>query len=101
MVLRSSLVAQWVKDPMLSLLWCEFDPWPGNFHMPLAQPKTPNQIKPNKTIFKKVVLALCVRFCGITDPFKHTGFTHKKKLFLQHAWHVEVLRAVIESVPQL
>ena len=29
----SSLVAQWVKDPELSLPWCGFDPWPGNFHM--------------------------------------------------------------------
>jgi len=33
---RSSLVAQWVKDPALSLpwlrsqLWLGFDPWPGN-----------------------------------------------------------------------
>ena len=35
---KSSLVAQWVKDSALSLwwpgslLWCRFDPWPGNFH---------------------------------------------------------------------
>ena len=32
-------MAQWVKDPALSLLWLRlplqrgFDPWPGNFHM--------------------------------------------------------------------
>ena len=44
-------MAQWVKDPALSLLWlgsplrCGFDPWPGNFHMLWAQPKT----KQNKT----------------------------------------------------
>ena len=25
---RSSLVAQWVKDPALSLLWHKFDSWP-------------------------------------------------------------------------
>ena len=37
--LRSSLVVQWVKDLALSLqqlgllLWCRFDPWPGNYHM--------------------------------------------------------------------
>ena len=42
---RSSLVAQWVKDPMLSLqqlgllLWHGFDPWPKNFHMARVQPK--------------------------------------------------------------
>ena len=26
-----------VKDPTLALLWCRFDPWPVNFHMPQAQ----------------------------------------------------------------
>ena len=31
--LRSSLVSQQVKDPVLSLPWYEFDPWPGNFHL--------------------------------------------------------------------
>ena len=41
---RSSLVAQRVKDPVLSLqlfgslLWCGFDPRPGNFCMPWAWP---------------------------------------------------------------
>ena len=28
---RSSLVARWVKDVALSLLWFGFDPWPKNF----------------------------------------------------------------------
>ena len=32
-------MAQWVKDLALSLLWQEFDPWPGNFQMPWGQPK--------------------------------------------------------------
>ena len=38
-------MAQWVKDPRLSLqhlwllLWHRFDPWPRNFHMPWSQPK--------------------------------------------------------------
>ena len=42
---RSSLVAQQVRDPVLSLLWpgsllwCELDPWPGNC-MPQAQPQS-------------------------------------------------------------
>ena len=37
---------QWVRDPALSLqclgllLWCGFDPWPGNFHMPQEWPNT-------------------------------------------------------------
>ena len=30
---RSSLVAQWVKDLELSLLWHGFDPRPVNFYM--------------------------------------------------------------------
>jgi len=40
-----SLVVKWVKDLTLSLqqlgslLWHEFNPWPGNFYMPWAQPK--------------------------------------------------------------
>ena len=39
MELGSSLEAQWLKDPALSLqwlgslLWHGLDPWPGNFHM--------------------------------------------------------------------
>ena len=42
---RSSLVVQWVKDLALSLqqlrllLWCGFDPWPGNFYMLQVWPK--------------------------------------------------------------
>ena len=39
----SSLVVQWVKDPMLSLqelgLLLGFDPWPGNLHMLWMQKK--------------------------------------------------------------
>ena len=36
-------LAQWVKDLALLLLWfgllsCGFDPWPGNFCNPWAQP---------------------------------------------------------------
>ena len=42
---RSSLVARWVKDLVLSLLWLwsllwhGFNPWPGNFHMLQVQPR--------------------------------------------------------------
>ena len=40
-------MAQWVKDPALSLqlLWCRFSPWPGYVHMLRAQTKQ----KTNKT----------------------------------------------------
>ena len=42
---RSSLVAQWIKDLsflllwLWLLLWCGFNPWPGNFCMLWAQLK--------------------------------------------------------------
>ena len=51
---QSSLVAGCVKDLMLSLqwlgllLWYTFDPWPGNFHMPSAQPKEGKKKNKNK-----------------------------------------------------
>ena len=34
-------MTQWVKDllQLRSLLWCRFDPWPGNFSMLQVQPK--------------------------------------------------------------
>ena len=40
-------MAQWVKDPALSLLWHGFNPWPGEFlHSPgLAKNKTKNKKK--------------------------------------------------------
>ena len=35
----SSLVAQQIKDLVLSVLWLRFEPWPWNFHMTWALPK--------------------------------------------------------------
>ena len=40
-VVESYPVAQQVKDLALSLLWCRFHPWPGNFHY--AKPKQTNK----------------------------------------------------------
>ena len=34
-----------VKDPMLSLLWCGFDPWLGNLHILWAWPKKKERIE--------------------------------------------------------
>ena len=45
---RGSLVAWWVKDPVLSLLWWGFDPWPGNFCMLQPWPKKKKKIKEKK-----------------------------------------------------
>ena len=42
---KGSLVAQWVKDLALSLLWLRFDPRPGNFHIPPVQPKKKKEKK--------------------------------------------------------
>ena len=42
---RGSLVAQWVKDPSLSLLWLRsllwrrFHPWPSNFYYAMGMAK--------------------------------------------------------------
>ena len=51
----SSLMMQWVKDQALLLqwpgllLWLRFNPWPRNFQMPWAWPKTNKQTnKQNK-----------------------------------------------------
>ena len=47
---QGSLVAQWVKDPALSLqwlrslLWCGFDPKPRKFHMPWEWPKKKKKV---------------------------------------------------------
>lgn len=38
-LMGSSLGALWIKDLVSSLQWCVFDPWPGVFHVPRAQPK--------------------------------------------------------------
>ena len=51
---KSSLVAQGVKGPVLSLLrlglllWYRFDFWPGNFHMLWAQPIKQKTNKPKR-----------------------------------------------------
>ena len=55
--LETSVVAQWVKDPMSSLqqlgslLWHRFDPWPRNFYMPWAWHPRPPCKKKTKVIF--------------------------------------------------
>ena len=40
----SSLGPQRVKDLGLLLLWCGFDPWPGNFCILWVRPKTKNSV---------------------------------------------------------
>ena len=71
----SSLVAQWVKDPVSLLwlgllLWHGSDPWPGNFCMPWAQPKKKShqKLEENQTNQKtpnKPMLFMAVNFENI------------------------------------
>ena len=42
--IRSSSVAQWVKDPVLSLVQLGFSPFPMNFNMLQAQPEKKKDI---------------------------------------------------------
>ena len=38
-------MAQRVEDRALSLPWCRFDPWPGNFRLPqMQQNKKPKRL---------------------------------------------------------
>ena len=38
-------MAQWVKDLVLSLLWCRFDPCPGNFCVLWVQPEKKKKVE--------------------------------------------------------
>jgi len=64
-------VAQWLKDPALSLqqlgvlLWYRFHPWPRNIHMP--------KNKRTKTKLKK--LSLQKQMAGQIQPMGHSLLT--------------------------
>ena len=60
-LLKSSLVAQQVKDPAVSLLWNGFSPWPWNFCMLWVQPKK------NIYIYIYILKTYCVPNLGIYD----------------------------------
>ena len=68
-MLQSFLVAQWVKDLALSLLWLrsllwyKFDLWSGNFHMLKVRPnQTPTKKKQRKKE-NSVMIVLCQSTC--------------------------------------
>ena len=50
-IIKSSLVAQQINDPVLALQWLKslhwhgFHPWPMNFHMPWVSPKKKKRSK--------------------------------------------------------
>ena len=62
--LRGSLVAQQVKDWVLSLLWHRLDPWPENFHTSGAWPK----IKKSKNTPHKNILGVSIVAQWVKDP---------------------------------
>ena len=66
----NSLVAQWVKDPALPLLWCKFCPWPGNFLMPWTQPKT-KQDKTKKDPNKNISVCVPSFFIQMVDSISN------------------------------
>ena len=76
----SFLVAQPAKDPALSwqwlrsLLWCRFDPWPGNIHKPQAQPK--KQTKKSLFWIGERIHFTCVSFKA---SWKIGGESHTQK----------------------
>ena len=57
-----------VKDLVLSLLWlgsllwCRFDPWPGNFCMQRAQPKKKKKLK--NAFLTYFQLVMCLSGCN-------------------------------------
>ena len=65
-------MAQWVKDPVLSLqqfrslLWSRFDHWSGNFCMPRARPKKEERPKSKPTTQGSLQLAKAQG--GPSDP---------------------------------
>ena len=103
-------MAQWVKDPGLSLLWlwlllwCGFYLWPGNFCLPWVQPKQTKKNKqknPKKVgwsgAWKSKIGAKDITDC-ITWGIGHkkllltaSFFLFKKLLFIfwPCLWHVE------------
>ena len=62
-------MAQWVKDPVLSLLWLRFAPWPGNFCMSQVWP--PKKKKWRSLVLQQVKDLTC--HCSGLDHCCGTG----------------------------
>ena len=74
---RSSLVVQWVKDPVLSLLWHGFNPWPRSGGCSPLSPGGGKKKKPKTT--KKPILPE-----KGTEPWPLTRRMGKKEQKLSH-----------------
>ena len=73
--MRSSIVAQQVKDPALSLLWCMFILWPGNFPVPQGQEKK-KKVEVKRKLQRKKASKLEV--CQIFKQRSNTLTTSKR-----------------------
>ena len=91
-------MAQWVKDPALSLLWlgsllcCRFNLWPRNFCMPQVQPKIIimcmdiliKQLFPSGAIFYKDLTRMSITI-GIFSFYHVCVFLKKILYYLSHS----------------
>ena len=74
---------QQIKNPMSleqlgSLLWCRFDPWPGNFYMPWVWQKNNNKKKNLFTMQSQFKYMKIMRKWGVTvvvGAFHSSGHT--------------------------
>lgn len=61
-------MAQWLKDPVLSLLWPRFDPWLRSLCMLQAQPKNKEGIQFNSFFLKQNKTKHYARLTGVRLP---------------------------------
>ena len=112
-VKRSSLVAWQVKDPALLLLWYGCDHWPGNFHIPQAQPKKKKVCEDVKWMefihqwwMCKMLttqwwgVKLLLLWEAVLFLFLNCGKTKLPFFFWLHLWCAEVSRLGIKPMSQ-
>ena len=103
----SSLVAQWVKDPVLSLLWLwlllwhRFDPWLRKFFMAQVWPKETMALYFHKYLQTMLLFAksCCTRDClschsGLLSYLPETCF---QIAFRSHHWKLQPLQTISDD----
>ena len=69
-------MAQWVKDPAVSLLWHELDPWPGNFWVLQVQLKNKN---------KNIVPCVCTIYLKVDGKEEKGGEKKQAEMWTARA----------------
>ena len=88
---QSCSVAQWVKDLVLSLLWlcsmlwCGFNPWPGNVTMPPEWQKKKKKDLPNANVVFKNSF-----FSGIFKKFLYLNIWSILNLSWSEVWGMDL-----------